>query len=48
MSANIVMNTNKYLVTREVGKIDELFSYAGGLFGLIMGFISFCMMSFNE
>ena len=33
---------------REFGKLDDTLSYVGGLFGLIIAFLAFFMMSFNE
>lgn len=40
-------NQNKYLIDRKVGKIDELLSYAGGLFSLIIAFFGFFLQSYN-
>ncbi len=42
------MNQKKYLLDRKKGKIDELLSYAGGLFSLIIAFIGIFVQSFNE
>lgn len=33
---------------RKVGKLDEMLSYAGGLFSIIIGFLSLFLFSFNE
>jgi hypothetical protein len=35
-------------VSRVVGKLDDLLSYAGGLFSIIIGFFAFFLMSYNE
>ena len=35
-------------ITRQFGKLDDTLSYVGGLFGLIIAFLAFFMMSFNE
>ena len=35
-------------IIREVGKIDELLSYAGGLFSIIISFLGFFLLSYNE
>lgn len=31
-----------------MGKIDDMLSYAGGLFSIIVGFLSFFMKSYNK
>jgi hypothetical protein len=36
------------MMTRTLGKLDSILSYAGGLFGIIISFLSFFMMSFNK
>ena len=35
-------------IERKYGKIDDVLSYFGGLFGIVMAFFAFFMMSFNE
>ena len=35
-------------INRSIGKVDEILSYAGGLFGIIISFLSFFMLSFNQ
>ena len=35
-------------IERKFGKYDDALSYVGGLFGLLMAFLGFFMMSFNE
>ena len=42
------MSDEKVIVKREVGKLDDMLSYVGGLFSLIVGFLAFFMMSYNE
>ncbi len=42
------MAQKKYFVTRSVGKIDELFSYVGGLFSTIMAFLGWFLNSYNQ
>ena len=44
----IYLSDRKKEIQREVGKIDEVLSYAGGLFGIIISFLAFFLMSFNE
>ena len=43
-----LMNGEKISVQRVVGKVEEMLSYAGGLFSIIIAFLAFFMMSFNE
>lgn len=35
------------IINRTFGKIDEVLSYVGGLFGIIISFFSFFLLSFN-
>ena len=42
-----MMNCKITKIKREVGKLDEVISYSGGLFSLIMAFFAFFLMSFN-
>lgn len=35
------------IITRSYGKLDDVLSYVGGLFGIVMSFFSFFLMSFN-
>jgi hypothetical protein len=35
-------------VERTLGKLDEALSYVGGLFSIIIGFLAFFMMSYNQ
>lgn len=44
----ITLNRKSINVKRTVGKLDEMLSYAGGLFSIIVGFLAFFMSSFNE
>lgn len=41
-------STKKFTVEREYGKIDDMLSYVGGLFGLLFYCIQFVMSSYNE
>jgi len=41
-------STKKLTVDREYGKIDDLLSYVGGLFGLLFYCIQFFLQSYNE
>ena len=43
----VVSRTNRS-ITREFGKFDDLLSYFGGLFGIIVSFLGFFLLSFNE
>lgn len=45
---NIGLNRNMRIYTRSIGKIDNVASYVGGLFGTIVGFASFFLLSFNK
>lgn len=42
-----MMDLKKKRYARSVGKIDNLLSYTGGLFSILIGFLSFFLMSFN-
>jgi hypothetical protein len=42
------MSTNQKKYTRQIGKIDETVSYAGGLFGLILTFFALFVFSYNK
>lgn len=42
------MNRRYILIKRKVGKIDEMLSYAGGLFSILIGFLAIFMNSFNQ
>lgn len=44
----IIPSTNNKVINRSFGKIDNALSYVGGLFGIIMSFFSFFLLSFNE
>ena len=44
----LTMNQKKYLINREVGKLDDLLSYAGGLFSIIIAILSVFLKSYNE
>ena len=36
------------VIDRKYGKVDEVLSYVGGLYGSVIGFIGICLLSFNE
>ena len=36
------------IAERTLGKLDDMLSYAGGLFGIITGFLAFFLQSYNE
>lgn len=42
------MNRKHILVDRKVGKLDDMLSYAGGLFSIIIGFLAIFISSFNK
>lgn len=42
------MNRRFVYIKRKVGKLDEMLSYAGGLFSIIISFLAFFMNSYNE
>lgn len=42
------MNRKFIHIERKVGKFDEMLSYAGGLFSIIVGFLKIFMFSYNE
>lgn len=41
------MNQKSFLIDRKIGKVDEVLSYAGGLFSLIIAFFGLFLQSFN-
>ena len=36
------------VINRSYGKIDNVLSYVGGLYGIVISFIAFFLMSFNQ
>jgi hypothetical protein len=44
----VTLNRKYVEVQRKVGKLDDMLSYAGGLFSIIVGFLSFFILSFNK
>ena len=44
----IYLGGESKVIERLVGKLDEILSYVGGLFGIIISFFGFFMFSFNE
>ena len=44
---DIERSINFYRVERSYGKIDDVLSYVGGLFGLLMSVIVFIMSDYN-
>ena len=42
------MSPNHLEIERQYGKYDDALAYVGGLFGLVIAFLAFFMMSFNE
>ncbi len=42
------MNRKYMKIQRKVGKIDEMLSYVGGLFSILIGALSIFMNSFNQ
>ena len=46
-AAYITLSSNHVETTRNFGKLDDALSYVGGLFGIIIAFLAFFMMSFN-
>ena len=47
-SAHITIGFNHLEIERQYGKYDDALAYVGGLFGLILAFLAFFMMSLNE
>jgi hypothetical protein len=43
----LMLGSHHVQIDREYGKIDDTLSYVGGLFGLVIAFLAFFMMSFN-
>lgn len=37
------MTDKKRTFTRKIGKVDEVISYAGGLFGIVIGIFAFIL-----
>ena len=46
-SCTFMLSSASMLYERNVGKMDELLAYAGGLFGIIIALLSIFMMSFD-
>ena len=44
----ISLSPDHYIFERQYGKLDDALSYVGGLFGLVLAFFAFFLMSFNE
>lgn len=44
----IQMNRKFIHIERKVGKFDEMLSYAGGLFSILVGFLKIFLFSYNE
>lgn len=42
------MNLNKQVINRKIGKIDEVFSYVGGLFDPVYAILAFFLLSYNQ
>ena len=42
------LTNDLYIYRRKVGKIDEMFSYAGGLFALVIWCLAFFVGPFNQ
>ena len=47
-SAFIGIGNSHMEMERSYGKYDDALAYVGGLFGLVIGFFAFFLMSFNE
>lgn len=47
-SCTFSLSSNSIFIERTIGKVDEILSFVGGLFGIIISFLGFFMMSFNE
>lgn len=43
----ILTSSINKVINRKFGKIDDVLSYVGGLFGIIISFFSFFLLSFN-
>ena len=48
MFFTILFSDKQKIIKRTVGKIDEVLSYAGGLFSIIISFLGFFLLSYNE
>ena len=44
----ILLAAEDLSIERQYGKIDDKLSYVGGLFGILIAFMAFFLMSFNE
>lgn len=44
----LVFSDEHKTIKRVVGKFDEILSYAGGLFSIVIAFLGFFLLSFNE
>ena len=44
----VYMTNIRKRYVRRVGKFDEVISYAGGLFGILIGLFSYCISYYNK
>lgn len=48
VTIKIFFTSNRTIINRKLGKLDEMLSYVGGLFAIIIGFFGFFLNSYNE
>ena len=48
ISIVVLISSKSKQFDRSIGKFDEVLSYAGGLFGIIIAVLSFFVISFNQ
>lgn len=48
MDSFVFASPKNRVVNRRFGKIDDALSYVGGLYGIVISFFAFFMMSFNQ
>jgi hypothetical protein len=47
MQYSLLFHEEYKIIERQYGKFDEILSYVGGLFAIIVSFFGFFMLSFN-
>ena len=47
INARISFQPKTTVAERTLGKLDDMLSYAGGLFGIIIGFLTLFLASYN-
>lgn len=48
VDAYIFSSSMNRVISRKFGKIDDVLSYVGGLYGIVISFLAIFVMSFNQ